>query len=571
VKDFYPSLAALYDIPYFREFPVLIDPVQAVIQQIPLQLLIEYMVYPFEQDGKLVLALSNPFIDKEHIREICSYTSYKEATYVFSHPNTVKQALLRAHQKVCHIVSEDYVGVFQPISSAKRFVLMLGTFRIVTALVVLSVIIATIISWYWTLIVAFTTINLAYFIINPVKFYTFYRSFISQKLIQITPRQISETAYARYPRYTILVPLKGEASVIPQLLSNIEDMSYPKDKIDIKFAVEIDDEETVGAIEAHGVNRVSDDAHVHDYNMQLVFVPIGEISTKPRSCNFALTFARGLYTVIYDAEDKPDTDQLQKAYLGFMETPLNTVCLQAKLNFYNSRKNLLTRFFSLEYGLWFEYFVPGLGEVRSAIPLGGTSNHFVTAMLKRIGRWDPYNVTEDADLGLRIAKNKFHTAVLDSHTLEEATSELGNWIRQRTRWQKGFILTFFVHIKNPRIMYEKLGLYGFFMAFLAFGINFIMPFVNPYLWVLFIWTLFFPFALDIPYIIWLIGMANFIIGNSVYIFLHALSAVQHKRYDLVLLSVLMPFYWMLISVATYRAVWQFIFDPYKWEKTRHGS
>src|SRR5258708_5513213 len=164
--------------------------------------------------------------------------------------------------------------------------------------------------------------------------------------------------------------------------------------------------------------------------VRTVIVPQSMPKTKPKACNYGLSFAKGKYLVIFDAEDMPDPLQLKKAYLGFQKVPSNVKCLQAKLSYYNSRQNLLTRFFTAEYALWFDLTLPGLQSLNSALPLGGTSNHFETVVLKKLKGWDPFNVTEDADLGVRLFQEGYRTAIIDSTTYEEATSSPKNWIRQ---------------------------------------------------------------------------------------------------------------------------------------------
>jgi cellulose synthase/poly-beta-1,6-N-acetylglucosamine synthase-like glycosyltransferase len=305
--------------------------------------------------------------------------------------------------------------------------------------------------------------------------------------------------------------------------------------------------------------------------MSIVRVPKVRIDTKPLVCNYGLRFATGNYTVIYDAEDKPEPDQLKKAVLGFQESTLDTVCLQGKLNFYNSRKNTLTRFFTLEYGMWYDYFLPGLQSIGSPVPLGGTSNHFVTSALRKAGEWDPYNVTEDADLGMRIYRSKHRTRILNSYTFEEATSTFGGWINQRARWEKGFLATLIVHLRDVRQLYKELGFTRFVYGVTVFFSNFYMPFINPLLWVLTLLWVFNIFSLgELPVYIWLPAVLNLVVGNLIHISIHLLAALRLKRYDLAPLALLVPLYWLLVSIATYKAVFDIYAHPYKWHKTKHG-
>jgi cellulose synthase/poly-beta-1,6-N-acetylglucosamine synthase-like glycosyltransferase len=303
-----------------------------------------------------------------------------------------------------------------------------------------------------------------------------------------------------------------------------------------------------------------------------VVVPDAEIRTKPRACNFGLLRAKGEYCVIYDAEDDPEPDQLKKAAIAFSRAGEQVVCLQSRLNFYNSKDNLLTRWFSLEYSFWYEYYLDGLDHVGAPLPLGGTSNHFRIKQLRELGGWDPYNVTEDADLGVRISRKKLKTAMLNSYTYEEANKKLPNWIRQRSRWSKGHVQTYLVHMRDPRKLLREMGWKQFFYFQLTFGGNIFMPLVNPLLWAVTILTLVTPGVFDFLFFYPLVYVCifNLIVGNGVYILLHMGPYVMKKNYTSIPLAFIIPIYWMLISVGDWRGTIQLVTKPFYWEKTQHG-
>jgi cellulose synthase/poly-beta-1,6-N-acetylglucosamine synthase-like glycosyltransferase len=240
------------------------------------------------------------------------------------------------------------------------------------------------------------------------------------------------------PVYTVLIPLYREAAIVDLIVESVKSIEYPQDKLDVILLLEEDDKETQKALSG---------AELPPCVRRLV-VPEGRPKTKPRACDYGLDVARGEYLVIFDAEDRPEADQLKKAVVAFRSLPEKVICLQAKLNYYNPRQNWLTKWFTLEYTTWFDLFLPGLNRLRVPIPLGGTSNHFKTSALRKVGGWDPFNVAEDCDLGMRLHKAGFRTRVLDSTTWEEANSRLGNWIRQRSRWVKGYIQTHLVHSRE---------------------------------------------------------------------------------------------------------------------------
>jgi len=303
-----------------------------------------------------------------------------------------------------------------------------------------------------------------------------------------------------------------------------------------------------------------------------VVVPDAEIKTKPRACNYGLQRAKGKYCVIYDAEDDPDPDQLKKAVVAFSRAGEDVVCLQSRLNFYNSKENLLTRWFSLEYSFWYDYYLDGLDHVGAPLPLGGTSNHFRTKQLREIGGWDPYNVTEDADLGVRIARKRMKTAMLNSYTYEEANNKLGNWIRQRSRWNKGYLQTYLVHMRDPRKLLREMGWKQFFYFQLTFGGNIFLPLVNPLLWAVTALTLLNPGMFDFLffYPIVYVCIFNLIVGNGVFILLHMGPYVMKKNYTSIPFAFIIPLYWVLISIGDWRGVIQLVTKPFYWEKTQHG-
>lgn len=370
------------------------------------------------------------------------------------------------------------------------------------------------------------------------------------------------------PVYTILVPAYREANVIGRLLENIDRIDYPRAKLDVILLLEEDDVETVDAVRR---------AHPPSYVRTLV-VPSGEPQTKPRACNFGLRFARGTYVVIYDAEDRPEPGQLRAAVEAF-ERPLRhrrdarpLGALQCGLHYFNAHHNLLTRLFAIEYAFWFDAMLPGLQRSRMPLPLGGTSNHFRTHVLREVGGWDAYNVTEDADLGLRVASRGYRIDVLDSSTWEEACSRVPAWIRQRTRWTKGYMMTGAVSTRHPVDWVRRNGVRGIPSLALLIGGTPLAFMLYPLLLVLSgLLLLELPgdgVVLPMPFV-----AATFAFAALSHVAMICASFVSAwMRYDLGVAwcSLLLPVYWLLHSVAAYRALWQLYLSPFHWEKTPHG-
>jgi glycosyltransferase XagB len=365
------------------------------------------------------------------------------------------------------------------------------------------------------------------------------------------------------PMYTVLVPVFREANVVADLIANLGALDYPREKLEILLLLEENDTETIEAA------RAADPPET----ISFLVIPPGAPQTKPKACNVGLFFARGEHLVIYDAEDKPDPDQLRKAVVAFRRGGDDLVCVQAALNYWNAADNWLTRMFTTEYSFWFDYMLPGLERLGLPIPLGGTSNHFRTSALRTLGGWDPFNVTEDADLGIRAAAMGWRVGVVNSTTYEEANRAPGNWIRQRSRWIKGYLQTLLVHLRSPRSLVRTAGLRQSVAFALLIGGTPAAFLFTPPLYALFVLSLLVPPDVLSPYfpgwVLW-VSLFNLIIGNGLMIYISMMGAFKRRRYALVMWALLNPAYWLLHAAASYKAVWQLVTRPHYWEKTVHG-
>jgi cellulose synthase/poly-beta-1,6-N-acetylglucosamine synthase-like glycosyltransferase len=223
--------------------------------------------------------------------------------------------------------------------------------------------------------------------------------------------------------------------------------------------------------------------------------------------------------------------------------------------------------------LWFGYLLPGLDRLNIPMPLGGTSNHFRTAALRAIHGWDPYNVTEDADIGIRLARLGLRTRTLDSTTHEEATNAFRGWLRQRSRWLKGYMQTWLVHMRSPAELYRTAGLGGFIGFQLFIGGTFLSALVNPFLWLVFLFSSFFGVSLLGPPLSNAVSEFSgfgLVAGNTLLASLAMFAPRKRGRKDLTPYGLTAPIYWLLVSLAAFRAVWQLARNPFYWEKTMHG-
>lgn len=368
-----------------------------------------------------------------------------------------------------------------------------------------------------------------------------------------------------FPVYSVLVPLFRETAVLTQLMGALARLRYPPEKLDVKLILEEEDFPMQAAVARLALPPW----------FEVIVVPAGRPQTKPRALNYALPFCRGELLTIYDAEDIPEPGQLEKAARHFADAGPELGCLQAQLTFFNPNENWLARQFTAEYAVLFGRLLPVLANHGLPLPLGGTSNHFRIAALRGVGAWDPFNVTEDADLGLRLARHGYQTGMLDSLTYEEANIRLSNWMRQRARWLKGFLATWLVHMRDPFRLLRELRPSGFWAAqAMTIGV-FASALLHPICLVATLALAIYSPGLpeDAPLILVMIAGLNlfvFLAGYAVAIIL-ARDALRRRGlsgwYGTI---ATMPFYWLLMSAAAWLALWQFIFAPFHWNKTEHG-
>lgn len=363
------------------------------------------------------------------------------------------------------------------------------------------------------------------------------------------------------PIYTILIPLRDEANMIPQLVGAMRRLNYPVEKLDIKFVVESRSENTIAAIRPF----------LSDTRFELIEVPDQAPRTKPKALNYALPMARGEFIVIYDAEDIPEPEQLRDAVARFHAQP-GLDCLQAELVIDNADENWLSALFSAEYGGLFGLVLPALSKWKLPLPLGGTSNHFRLQSLLEVGGWDAFNVTEDADLGIRLSRLRYRTGTFTSRTYEEAPISLQGWLAQRTRWMKGWMQTFIVHNRHPIIFLRDIGWRNFliFQAFVG-GMIISAPLHSVFATVLLIRIVMGWNTGMLPNDIWSFMQIGILVvgyGSAIIISILGLKRIGLSR--LGYYQLLLPVYWILNSLAAVIALFELLKRPYYWAKTKHG-
>ncbi len=365
---------------------------------------------------------------------------------------------------------------------------------------------------------------------------------------------------AELPVYSILIPLRDEAHMVPQLVGAMVALDYPADRLDIKFVVEGQSSATIAAVK-----------QVFDLpQFSLVVVPDAMPRTKPKALDYALPLLRGEFVVVFDAEDRPDSDQLWRVAQRFRES-LETQCVQAQLVVDNGNEAALAALFAGEYAGLFGVQLPALARWRLPVPLGGTSNHFRVETLRAIGGWDAYNVTEDADLGVRLARLRHRVDVMPTRTLEEAPTNWRIWLGQRTRWMKGWMQTLIVHNRHPRQVIKDMG----WVRFVAFELTVICMIGAPLLHSAFLLLAALRLGLGLPLIggvnsLWgTVHLAIFVFGYGVAVLQTIIGLRRLNRPEHLLAQAFLPLYWLLISLATLRALYELLKRPFHWAKTPH--
>ena len=379
------------------------------------------------------------------------------------------------------------------------------------------------------------------------------------RLRHIAPIEDSE----HVPVYSVLIALYREREVLPQLIQAIDRLQWPRAKLEIKLVCEADDADTLKVLHSLLLGPC----------IEIVQVPPGTPRTKPKALAYALPLCSGEFVTLYDAEDRPDPMQLVEAWRRFGQDGPDIACLQAPLVITNGASSLLARMFAFEYAGLFRGLLPWLASHRLVLPLGGTSNHFRRAALEEIGGWDGYNVTEDADLGVRLGRYGYRSGVITRPTYEDAPETISVWLPQRVRWFKGWLQTGLVHMREPTVLWRELGPASFLTAqIMSFGM-FISALVHP----IFVASIIYALGKaawadeldDEAFVLAVIGFINILCGYGVFILLGMATLLPAEKLRPLQLIAFTPVHWLLLSVAAWVALWEIYRRPHHWSKTPH--
>jgi cellulose synthase/poly-beta-1,6-N-acetylglucosamine synthase-like glycosyltransferase len=562
--EFYQSLAQQLNLPIVDLTKITPSELRLELKYIDLYLANQFIVYE-QANNQLIIATTNPQNITSELLSNIKITNYKLA---ITSPYDLHYAIsnyfkLPFKQKATHHLSK-YLPNFAIIPDKK--ILPLYFWLVIPLILGLSYY-----DFNGVISILFNLLIYCFAAMLIFKMILFSVGLIKRKSVYQIERAVPIMPDEDLPIYSILIPLFKEAEAASDIIKAIVSLDYPAHKIDAKLIVEEGDVATLEVIK-----QVKPDARFH-----IVIVPKGSPQTKPRACNYALNFVRGEYLVIYDAEDLPETLQLKQAANVFAHHP-QIACLQARLNYYNAHENILTGLFALEYAILFDWLLPALYCLKIPIPLGGTSNHLRVAILREIGGWDAFNVTEDADLGLRLHTYGYRTLPIRSYTLEEAPISVEAWIKQRTRWIKGYMQSWYVFCKsnktsktltpNSSLKVRCRKILSRIGAHLFIGLASVNYVVAIIAWGLVIYVF---------YASHIFNYDNFNHNGFEYVLiasllLHWLMAfIAYQKLDERIKIgkiniILYPFYFFLHCVAGIRAAWQLCKNPYYWEKTTHS-
>ncbi|GLT12710.1 glycosyl transferase [Sulfitobacter porphyrae] len=423
--------------------------------------------------------------------------------------------------------------------------------------------VALVLAPLWTLTVALLWAFVTLMLSTGLKIAAFAAQ-LSHFLADRPPDHPAACTPFRLPRVSILVPLLKETEIAGALIARLSRLTYPKSLLNVILVLEEEDQltrKTIARTKLPGWITV-------------IEVPTGNgLTTKPRALNYALDFCEGSIIGVWDAEDEPEPDQIEKVVTRFQSAPENVACLQGILDYYNSKANWISRCFTIEYATWWRMILPGVARLGMVIPLGGTTLFFRRDILEKLNGWDAHNVTEDADLGVRLARHGYVTELLPTVTYEEANCRAWPWVRQRSRWLKGFLITWIVHMRHPRQLLRELGWKRFWGVQTLLLATFSQFACAPLLWSFWI-TLFgvtHPVSqtLGDPAMCLLAGFFALAEIVNLCIAMVAVSGPRHRHLTGWVLST--PLYFPMGALAAYKALHEFVVSPFFWDKTAHGT
>ncbi|APE43029.1 glycosyl transferase [Sulfitobacter alexandrii] len=533
-------------------------PDMALGRDLPAALCLRFGVVPWQRIGGLLLVATERPQDFDRLRA-CMGTGGLALLPVISDARQIRRQIGRLYGPELAVKAAQRVPA---VESCRTWQSRRGARHYGAAAVVTGLILALLVAPLWVMTVAmlwaFATLALS----TGLKLAAFVTQ-VSPLQDDTLPQPPGTVGPFRLPRVSVLVPLLEETEIAGALIARLSRLTYPKSLLNVVLVLEEHDNltrDTIGRTD------------LPDW-ITVIEVPQGDgLTTKPRALNYALDFCEGSIIGVWDAEDAPAPDQIERVVTRFRDAPGNVACLQGVLDYYNSRANWISRCFTIEYATWWRMILPGVARLGLVIPLGGTTLFFRRDILERLNGWDAHNVTEDADLGVRLARHGYVTELLPTVTYEEANCRAWPWVRQRSRWLKGFLITWCVHMRRPGQLLRDLGWKRFLGVQTLLLATFSQFACAPLLWSFWI-TLFgvtHPLALTLgPHATWAMA-AGFVLAELVNLTIAAVAVSGPAHRHLMVWVLTTPMYFPMGALAAFKALRECIRDPFFWDKTAHG-
>ena len=515
---------------------------------------LKHQVWPWIRLGEtVVIATSNP--DRFAQVQKALPSELGETIMGVAKAQDIETAIGRAHGARMAALSEVDI----PAEDSCRSLHVLATHRQMTVALLGAAIIGA--GLLWVPDIFFLTLG-AWLLMTLVATAGMRVGALCARMSRASVTPVSGDVEAPLPNISLLVPLFQETDIAGALVARLNRLTYPKTKLEALLVLEAEDKQTRSTLAQTDLPPW----------MRVITVPPGSLTTKPRAMNYARRFATGDIIGIYDAEDSPAPNQLETVVHHFQRAPPDVACLQGILDYYNPKMNWLSRCFTIEYAAWFRILLPGLARLGFPIPLGGTTVFLRRDVLDALGGWDAHNVTEDADLGIRLARAGYKTQLVDTVTLEEANCRFWPWIRQRSRWLKGYYLTYRSHMRRPGRLLKDLG-WGGFLGFQIFFLGAISQFaLAPLMWSF--WLAFFGLAHPIVDALprgWFGPLVSvFLLCEAIGLLIGMTAVASPRHRHLIPWVPTLTFYFPMGAIAFYKGVWQSLSKPFFWDKTTHG-
>ena len=359
--------------------------------------------------------------------------------------------------------------------------------------------------------------------------------------------------------FTIMLPARHEEEVYRETIQKVYDLNYPKELMQIIAICSDDDTGTIAEAQA----KIDE---LCDPNVQLLIYN-NKPTSKPRGLNHALQVSRGDIVTIFDAEDEPHPDILNIINTTMLDEDVDVV--QSGVQLMNHNTKWFCFLNVLEYFFWFKSSMHFFART-GITPLGGNTVFVRRDLMEQLGGWDETCLTEDADLGIRLSLSHARIRIIydDEYvTREETPSSIEQFIKQRTRWNQGFIQILFkkewMKLETPAR--RMLALYVL-----------ILPEVQALLALMIPVSIIMFFFVSLP--LWLamctyLPLYCFILAAFIDVAgLHTFLKAHHRKWSwreaAIMLLAFFP-YQFLLGMGAIRAVYRYVQGSTNWEKTAH--